>query len=73
MTALSLADAAPTLDWHNIPWDKGYPEVRKLQVRIAKVTREGRWRKVKALQWLLTHSFYAKALAVKCRRFISLH
>lgn len=65
MTALALADAAPTLDWHNIPWDKGYPEVRKLQVRIAKATREGRWRKVKALQWLLTHSFYAKALAVR--------
>lgn len=65
MTALALADAAPTLDWHNIPWDKGYPEERKLQVRIAKATREGRWRKVKALQWLLTHSFYAKALAVR--------
>ncbi|WP_370570063.1 group II intron reverse transcriptase/maturase [Serratia sp. OS31] len=65
MTVLSKADAAPTLDWRNIPWDKCYPEVRKLQARIAKATREGRWRKVKALQWLLTHSFYAKALAVR--------
>src|SRR5208282_3683721 len=30
-----------------------------------KATREGRWGKVKALQRLLTHSFAAKALAVK--------
>lgn len=65
MTVLSKADATPTLDWHSIPWDTCYPEVRKLQARIAKATREGRWRKVKALQWLLTHSFYAKALAVR--------
>ena len=27
--------------------------------------RQGRYNKVKALQWTLTHSFYAKALAVK--------
>lgn len=65
MTALLKADAAPTLDWHNIPWDKCYLEVRKLQVRIAKATREGKWRRVKALQWLLTHSFSGKALAVR--------
>ena len=30
-----------------------------------KATQEGRWGKVKALQHLLTHSFAAKALAVK--------
>lgn len=34
-------------------------------MRIAKATREGRWGKVKALQWLLTHSYSAKLLAVK--------
>jgi RNA-directed DNA polymerase len=34
-------------------------------MRIAKATREGRWGKVKALQWLLTHSFSAKLLAVR--------
>lgn len=59
------ADAALTLDWHEIHWDKCYLEVRKLQVRIAKATREGKWRKVRALQWLLTHSFSARALAVR--------
>lgn len=63
--AINGADAAPTLDWHEIRWDKCHLEVRKLQVRIAKATREGKWRKVKALQWLLTHSFSAKALAVR--------
>jgi hypothetical protein len=36
-----------------------------IQVRIVKATREGRWHKVKALQWLLTHSFSGRALAVK--------
>lgn len=30
-----------------------------------KAVPESRWRKVKALQWLLTHSFSAKALAVR--------
>ncbi len=67
MTALRQADAASTWgnDWHNINWANCHLEVRKLQVRIAKATREGCWRKVKALQWLLTHSFCAKALAVR--------
>ena len=34
-------------------------------MRIAKAVKEGRWDKVKVLQYLLTRSFYAKALAVK--------
>ena len=32
---------------------------------IVKAQQEGHYSKVKTLQWLLTHSFYAKALAVK--------
>lgn len=39
--------------------------MRRLQMRIAKAFREGKHGKVKALQWILTHSFYAKVLAVK--------
>ena len=60
-------DAAFTrpVDWLAIDWKACCCEVRKLQARIAKAVREGRWRKVKALQWLLTHSFSAKALAVR--------
>ena len=34
-------------------------------MRIVKAQKEGHYSKVKSLQWMLTHSFYAKALAVK--------
>jgi len=36
-----------------------------MQIRIVKATQEKRWNKVKALQRLLTSSFYGKALAVR--------
>ena len=39
--------------------------VRSLQARIVKATEEGRWNKVKALQYRLTHSYSARALAVE--------
>jgi RNA-directed DNA polymerase len=66
VTTLVVTDAASTVyDWHSISWAECHQQVRKLQVRIAKATGAKRWRKVKALQWLLTHSFSAKALAVK--------
>ena len=39
--------------------------MKKLQMRIAKAVKEKKWGKVKSLQWTLTHSFYAKALAIK--------
>lgn len=52
-------------DWHSIDWFAVNRQVRKLQVRIAKATKEQRWRKVKALQRMLTRSFAAKALAVR--------
>ena len=51
--------------WGQIEWPKCERHVRRLQARIVKATREGRWGKVKALQRLLTHSFSGKALAVK--------
>ena len=51
--------------WAAINWNKARAEVRRLQMRIAKAVKEERWGKVKALQYLLTHSFHAKALAVK--------
>jgi len=51
--------------WNSIDWKKAQREVRRLQVRIAKAVKENRWNKVKALQYLLTRSFYAKLLAVK--------
>lgn len=51
--------------WASIDWNKAEAAVKKLQVRIVKAQKAGKWNKVKALQWTLTHSFYAKALAVK--------
>jgi len=54
-----------TVEWHAIDWQKAHRNVRRLQARIVKAVQEGRWGKVKALQRLLTHSFSAKALAVK--------
>ncbi len=51
--------------WQDLDWTAIEAEVRRLQMRIAKATREGRYGKVRSLQWLLTHSYYAKLLAVK--------
>lgn len=51
--------------WQSIDWKHAQREVRRLQVRIAKAVKENRWNKVRSLQNLLTHSFYAKLLAVK--------
>ena len=52
-------------NWRDISWAPVFESVRRLQVRIAKAVREGKLRKVQALQWILTHSYYAKLLAVK--------
>jgi RNA-directed DNA polymerase len=51
--------------WHDIDWRAASENVRRLQARIVKAAKEGRWGKVKVLQRLLTHSFSGKALAVK--------
>jgi RNA-directed DNA polymerase len=51
--------------WHDIDWKAVDHTVRRLQARIVKATKEGRWGKVKALQRLLTHSFSGKAAAVR--------
>ena len=52
-------------EWHDLNWRAAHRNVRRLQARIVKATREGKHGKVKALQWLLTHSLSGKALAVK--------
>jgi len=54
-----------TNKWHDIDWKHAHRKVKKLQVRIAKATKEGRYNKVKSLQWILTHSYSAKVIAVK--------
>jgi RNA-directed DNA polymerase len=67
MTAVATpAGAVPdmTVDWHSIDWKKVHRTVRRLQARIVKAVREGKWHKVKALVYLLTHSFSGRALAI---------
>lgn len=51
--------------WNFINWDAIRGRVKSLQQRIAKAIKEGAYGKAKTLQWLLTHSFCAKLLAVK--------
>lgn len=62
---ISGASSASTLTWKAIGWNQITTEVKRLQMRIAKAVREKRYGKARALQWLLTHSFSAKLLAVK--------
>src|ERR1035437_10173296 len=52
-------------DWAHINWRKVNRNVRRLQVRIVKATKAGKWNKVATLQRLLTRSYSGKALAVK--------
>ena len=51
--------------WQALDWEETRREARRLQVRIAKVVKEGKSGKAKALQWILTHSFRAKMPVVK--------
>ena len=62
MPAGAAPDHAP--DWHSINWKAVYRNVRRLQASIVKAVREGRWNKVKALVYLLTHSFSGRALVI---------
>lgn len=61
-----LSDAAELeRQWRRIDWKRVEADVNRLQVRIAKATLETKHNTVKRLQYLLTHSFSAKLLAVK--------
>ena len=61
----SRAAVALSLLWDNIDWDKVRKKVVCIQYRIVEAIKNKRFNKVKALSWLLTHSFYAKLLAIK--------
>lgn len=52
-------------EWHAIDWRAAHENVRRLQARIVKATKDGKWGKVKALQRLLTRSYSGKVLAVR--------
>src|SRR3990172_4753297 len=60
--------------WNKIDWEKVEKHVNRLQTRIAKAVIQSKWSLIKRLQYLLTHSYYAKLLAArkttqnKCKR-----
>src|ERR1700682_4785009 len=64
-----VSDAGASLGaadmWDQANWTHIEAEVKRLQMRIAKAVREGRWGKAKALEHLLTRSHSGKMLAVK--------
>ena len=65
-TSERLSDAKKlSLKWKSIDWRRAEKEVNRLQTRIVKATQQKDWNTVKRLQYLITHSFYAKALAVR--------
>lgn len=59
------ASSSNEMSWHSINWKKAHRIVSRLQARIVKAKQEGNHGKVRALQWILTHSFSAKVLAVR--------
>ncbi|MBA3439543.1 MAG: group II intron reverse transcriptase/maturase [Pyrinomonadaceae bacterium] len=59
------ASLRPLTEWHSIDWKTVHRNVRRLQTRIVKALQEGKKRKVRALQAILTRSFSGKALAVR--------
>lgn len=56
---------ALTSQWETIEWKQVENDVNELQTRIANATVKGDNNKVKRLQYLLVHSFSAKAYAVR--------
>ena len=59
------ASSARIETWNVINWRDVEIHVQRLQLRIAKAIKNRRYNRAKSLQWLLTHSFYAKLLAIK--------
>jgi RNA-directed DNA polymerase len=64
-TGERLTGIRSKLQWANVNWKKVEEYANRLQTRITKAVKEQKWHLVKRLQYLLTHSFYAKLLAVK--------
>lgn len=60
-----LTDAHLYQDWKSINWHQVEKSVNKLQTRITKAVLQNKWNLVKRLQYLLTHSYFSKLLAVR--------
>ncbi len=60
-----LTNAHLKIQWNNINWWEVEKHVNRLQTRIAKAVKEDIRQLAKRLQYLLTHSYYAKLLAIR--------
>lgn len=60
-----LTDTHLFQKWESINWHQVEKSVNKLQTRITKAAIRNKWNLVKRLQYLLTHSYFAKLLAVR--------
>ena len=67
MGAVATADASlrPWWHWHQINWRRAHRNVRRVQICIVQAEQEGKRRKVRALQHILTRSWSGRAVAVK--------
>ena len=65
MAAMASAPSTRAQNWNNVNWNIIRASVFHMQQRIAQSIRQNKWGKAKALQYLLSRSFYAKLLAVK--------
>jgi len=63
-TIVSALSNAPN-NWPDVDWHRVERNVRGMQIRIAKATSVGNWRRVKTLQRMLTRSLCGKLLAVR--------
>jgi RNA-directed DNA polymerase len=59
------APSAYAKNWRQVNWRAVNAYVYRMQIRIAESVRESRWGKAKALQHLLSRSFYGRLWAVK--------
>lgn len=59
------ASLRPAVDWHSINWKQANRNVRRLQRRIVQAQQQGKKRKVRALQFILTRSYSGRCLAVR--------
>lgn len=60
-----LTDTPLFQKWKSVNWHQVEKSVNKLQTRITKAAIQNKWNLVKRLQYLLTHSYFAKLLAVR--------
>ena len=61
----SYTDKELAKQWDSIDWNKASTYISRLQIRIVKAEQDKKFSLVKRLQYLITHSFYGKALAIK--------